>query len=144
MGSLLCGDLQALPVRTQGIEVGRSVDVVLDLEAGRVLGLEVRCGDGVDRFVPLVAARVQDAEITLASPLTLLDEVAFYRARGRTLGSLRGAEVTSATGPLGSLRDVVFGAGGEVRELVVAAPSGELRVRPGADVRVAAPRASAA
>ena len=54
MGSLLCGDLQALPVRTQGIEVGRTVDAVLDLEAGRVLGLEVRCGDGVDRFVPLV------------------------------------------------------------------------------------------
>ncbi|HYZ76257.1 MAG TPA: PRC-barrel domain-containing protein [Gaiellaceae bacterium] len=144
MGSFVCGDLLALPVRTQGIELGRSVEVVLDLEAGRVLGLEVRCGDGVDRFVPLVAARLHAGEITLASPLTLLDEVAFYRARGRTLGSLRGAEVTSTAGPLGSLRDVVFGAGGEVRELVVAAPSGELRVRPGADVCVAAPRASAA
>ena len=144
MGSLVCGDLLALPVRTQGIEFGRSIEVVLDLEAGRVLGLEVRCGDGVDRFVPLVAVRVHAGEISLASPLTLLDEVAFYRARGRTLGSLRGVEVTSSAGPLGSLRDVVFDAGGEVRELVVAAPSGELRVRPGADVRVAAPRASAA
>ena len=144
MGSLVCGDLLALPVRTRGIELGRSVDVVLDLDAGRVLGLEVRCGDGADRFVPLVAARVHEGQITLASPLTLLDEVAFYRARGRTLGSLRGAEVTSAAGSVGSLRDVVLGSDGAVRELVVAAPSGELRVRPGADVRVAAPRVSAA
>src|SRR5438067_9876805 len=105
MGSLVCGDLLALPVRTQGIELGRSSEVVLDLEAGRVLGIEVRCGDGADRFVPLVAARAHAGEISLASPLTLLDEVAFYRARGRTLGSLRGAEVTSAAGTIGSLRD---------------------------------------
>ena len=143
MGSRLCGDLLAMPVRMQGIELGRSVDVVLDLDAGRVLGLEVRCGDGADRFVPLVATRLHDGEIAIASPLTLLDEVAFYRARGRTLGSLREAEVTSAAGPLGALRDVAFDADGEIRELVVAAPSGELRVRPGADVRVASPRVSA-
>src|SRR5205814_5679863 len=107
-------------------------------------GMKVGAGAGVDRLAPLVAARVHAGEISVAAPLTLPDAVAFYRARGRTLGSLRGAEVTSAAGPIGSLRDVVFGAGGEVRELVVAAPSGELRVRPGADVRVAAPRASAA
>ena len=144
MGSLVCGDLLALPVRTQGIELGRSADVILDLDAGRVLGLEVRCGDGADRFVPLVATRINDGEIAIGSSLMLLDEIAFYRARGRTLGSLRGAKVTRGRRPLGTLRDVAFGVDGEICELLVAAPSGELRVRPGADVRVAAPRASAA
>ena len=144
MGSLVCGDLLALPVRTQGIELGRSVDVVLDLDAGRVLGLEVRCGDGADRFVPLVATRLHDGEIAIGSSLMLLDEIAFYRARGKTLGALRGAKVTRGRRPLGTLRDVAFGSDGEICELLVAAPSGELRVRPGADVHIAAPRASAA
>jgi hypothetical protein len=144
MGSLVCGDLLALPVRTQGIELGRSVDVIVDLDAGRVLGLEVRCGDGADRFVPLVATRIRDGEIAIGSPLTLLDEVAFYRARGRTLGSLRGAKVRRGRHVLGTFRDVLFAGDGEIVELVVGTPAGERRVRPGADVRVAAPRASAA
>jgi len=142
MGSMLSWDVLALPVRTHGIELGRAVDVVLDLDAARVLGLEVRCGDGVDRFLPLAAMRTHDGEITIASALTLLDEIAFYRARGTRLGTLRGGEVTGAAGALGELRDVAFGADGELLELVVAGPDGELRVRPAADVRVAPSRLS--
>src|SRR5205823_4825245 len=101
-------------------------------------------GDGADRFLPLAATRVHDGEIAIASPLTLLDEIAFYRARGTKLGRLRGGVVAGAAGVLGQLRDVVFGAGGEIVELVVGGPDGELRVRPGADVRAAPRRASAA
>jgi hypothetical protein len=67
-------------------------------------------------------------------------EIAVYRARGRKLGTLRGTEVTGAAGALGELRDFVFGADGEILALVLAAPGGKLRVRPGADVRVAPPR----
>ena len=137
-------ELLSRPVRLSGIQVGRPVDLVLDPSAARVLGLEVRCGDGADRFVPLVATRLHDGEIAIGSSLMLLDEIAFYRARGKTLGALRGAKVTRGRRPLGTLRDVAFGSDGEICELLVAAPSGELRVRPGADVRVAAPRASAA
>ena len=140
MGSTLCGDVLAFAVRTHGITLGRAVDVVLDLDAGRVLGLEVRCGDGADRFLPLAATRVHDGEIAIPSALTLLDEIAFYRARGTRLGTLRGVEVTGAAGALGELRDVAFGADGEILELVVAGPDGELRARPAADVRVARPR----
>ena len=140
MGSMLAGDMLARSVRMHGIELGRAADVVLDLDAGRVLGLEVRCGDGAERFLPLVATRVHDGEIAIGSPLILLDEIAFYRARGRSLGALRGAEVTGAGGALGELRDVAFGADGEILELVVAGPDGKLRVCPGADVRVAPPR----
>jgi sporulation protein YlmC with PRC-barrel domain len=143
MGSLASGDLLALPVRLHGIDLGRCVELVIDLEVRRVLGFEVRCGDEVHRFLPLGAARIRDGEIAIGSPLTLLDELAFYRARGHGLGSLRGKKVANAGGKLGTLRDVVFGEDGTIRELVVATPSGELRVPPAADIRVAA-RASAA
>jgi sporulation protein YlmC with PRC-barrel domain len=143
MGSPACGDLLALPVRLHGIDLGRTVDVILDLDVRRVLGLEVRCGDDSHRFLPLAAARVHDGEIAVGSPLTLLDELPFYRARGHGLGALRGARVANAGGELGTLRDVVFDGDGAIRELVVATQTGERRVPPKADVRVPT-RASAA
>jgi hypothetical protein len=143
MGSMVSGDVLALPVRLHGIALGRSVELILDVDVRRVLGLEVRCGDDVHRFLPLAAARFRDGEIAIGSPLTLLDELAFYRARGHGLCALRGARVANPGGELGTLRDVVFDAEGTIRELVVATPTGDRHVRPGADIRVSA-RASAA
>jgi len=93
--------------------------------------------------LPLAAARVRAGEIAIGSPLTLLDELAFYRARGHGLGALRGARVANAAGEVGTFRDVVFADDGAIRELVVATAAGERRVPPGADVRVRV-RASAA
>jgi hypothetical protein len=143
MGSMSSGDVLALPVRLQGIGLGRTVDLIVDLDVRRVLGFEVRCEDDTHRFLPLAAAHVHEDQIAIGSPLTLLDELAFYRARGHGLGALRGARVANARGELGTLRDIVFDAGGPIRELVVATSAGECRIRPGADVRVAS-RVSAA
>ena len=143
MGSFVSGDVLSLPVRLHGIDLGRAVELVVDLAVRRVLGVEVRCGDEMHRFLPLAAAHVHDGEIAVASPLTLLDELAFYRARGHGLGALRGARVANARGELGTLRDVVFDADGSIRELVITTPAGEGRIPPGADVRVAS-RVSAA
>jgi hypothetical protein len=143
MGSIASGDVLALPVRLHGIGLGRAVELVVDLDVRRVLGFEVRCGDETHRFLPLAAAHVREGEIAIGSPLTLLDELAFYRGRGHGLGALRGARVASAGSDLGTLRDVVFDAGGAIRELVVATSSGEHRIPPGADVQVAT-RVSAA
>jgi sporulation protein YlmC with PRC-barrel domain len=143
MGSMASRDVLALPVRLHGIDLGRTVELVVDLDVRRVLGLEVRCGDEAHRFLPLAAAHVRDGEIAVASPLTLLDELAFYRGRGHGLVALRGARVATAGGTLGTLRDVVFDADGSIRELVVATPAGERRIPPGADVQVAS-RVSAA
>jgi hypothetical protein len=140
MGS---ADVLALPVRMHGIGLGRSVELIVDVDVRRVLGFEVRCGDDVHRFLPLAAARVRAGELAVASPLTLLDELAFYRARGHGLDALRGARVAATGGEVGTLRDVVFEDGGTIRELVVATPDGEQRVSPGADVRILT-RASAA
>jgi hypothetical protein len=143
MALMASGDVLSLPVRLHGIDLGRTVELVVDLDVRRVLGLEVRCGDEAHRFLPLAAAHVRDGEIAVASPLTLLDELAFYRGRGHGLGALRGARVATAAGTLETLRDVVFDADGSIRELVVATSAGERRIPPGADVRVAS-RVSAA
>ena len=144
MGLLLAADLLTLPVRLHDIELARPVDVVVDLAGRRVLGLEVRCGDEVHRFLPLPAARVDDGEISIGSPLTMLDELPFYRARGRTLNSLRGGRVTRGGACLGTLRDLVFGTDGEIREVVLKTPTGERRVPAGPDLHVAAPLSSPA
>src|SRR5919199_2333498 len=138
MGSFVSEDVLALPVRLDGIDLGRAVELVVDLDVRRVLGVEVRCGDDTHRFLPLAAAHIRDGEIGVASPLTLLDDLAFYRGRGHGLGALRGARVATAAGKLGTLRDVVFDADGSIRELVIATSAGERHVVPGADVRVAA------
>jgi hypothetical protein len=143
MGSMGSADMLALPVRMHGIGLGRSVELIIDVHVRRVLGFEVRCRDDTHRFLPLAAARIRDGEIAIGSPLTLLDELAFYRARGHGLAALHGARVASSGGEVGTLRDVVFEADGAIREFVVATPTGERRVPPGADVRVIT-RASAA
>jgi hypothetical protein len=140
----LVGDLLARPVRLHGIELGRPVGVVVDPDARRVVGVEVRCGDGALRFLPLSGMRVGDEDIVVSSAFSLLDDVAFYRSRGRGLEALRGSGVSTEAGPVGTLHDVVFEPDGRIIELVVATPGGELRFAPGPDVRIAARRAPAA
>ena len=61
MGLRSAGQLLALPVAHQGIDLGRAVDVLLDLDAGRALGREILCGDAAagngDGQRALVASR---------------------------------------------------------------------------------------
>jgi hypothetical protein len=140
MGVVTGDELLRLPVRLRGIELGRPVDLLVDLD-GRALGLDVRCGDGVHRFLPLAAAQISGAEIALDSPLLLLEdtELAFYKRKGRMLGTLRGATVARGRDDLGALRDLLLAEDGTIEAVVVAdARLGErvvpfddsLRVRP--------------
>jgi hypothetical protein len=146
MSRLTGSELLRLPVRRHGISLGQPVDLILDLTARRVVGLDVLCGDEVHRFLPLAAAVVTDDEVAVESSLILLDdlELAFYRKRGRPLRPLRGrAPVERGGAPLGMLADVVVEGDGVV-ELVLAGP-GRRRVPAGDDVVVGeASRASAA
>ena len=72
------------PVFVRGIRLGEVEAVLLDPEAPRILGLDVRCGDGSNRFLPYTTARVRGEAIEIDSTLMLLDEqeLAFYRSRG--------------------------------------------------------------
>ena len=114
-----------LRVRLHGIELGRPVDVLLDRDGLRVVGLDVLCGDDVHRFLPLPTAAVGADELTIHSPLVLLeeDELHFYRTRAFLLSSLRGRAVTKRGKDVGTLRDVAFAPDGEL--LAVLLDSGE-------------------
>ena len=121
-------ELLQLPVRTGGLGLGRSVDLLLDLDGHRALGLDVRCGDEVTRFLPLAVATVRDDRIEVESALVLLDEAErrFYRERARTLSEVRGLAVEREGERLGELRDVVLGDGFEILGLLVAGADPEV------------------
>lgn len=83
-------ELLALPVRLRGIQLGRPVALLVDASVDRLLGFELRCGDGEHRFLPFAVADVRPEEIAVESALTLIDEreLDFYRRRSRALGEL--------------------------------------------------------
>lgn len=111
------------PVVLRGIRLGRPTDVALDAATLRAVGFDIRCGDGVDRFLPLPAARLREREIAVGSALMLLDEgdAAFYRRGIRRFGTLVGARVERRGELLGTLRDVLLGPEGTIQALRVAA-----------------------
>jgi hypothetical protein len=134
--------LLALPVRLHGIQLGRPVDLLLDPDARRVVGLDLLCGDEVHRFLPLPTAAVNDDEIGILSPFVLLEqhELDFYRSRTLALSRLRGRPVEEKGRALGSLDDVVLVPDGRL----VAAIVGSERIPFDDALRFAPERRSAA
>ena len=108
--------LLKLPVKVRGIQLGWPVDMILDADGGRALGLDVLCGDDSHRFLPLAAAQVHADSIEVGSALTLLTDVEleFYRGRGSTLRELRARR---------GVRDVAFGDGWQIEELLAEEPA---------------------
>jgi hypothetical protein len=86
----LAGELLRLPVRTRGIEIGRPVDVIVDPVNDRAVGFDVLCRDLEHRFLPWTAAVIDEKTIEVDSPIVMLaeEELAFYRARARSLRAL--------------------------------------------------------
>jgi hypothetical protein len=116
-----------LPVRLNGIDVGRPVDVIMAPDLDRALGLDVLCGDAAHRFLPLSAATVATDEITLSSALTLVDDPGYYLRKGAGYRSALNHAVVRNGQRLGVLRDLLLGADGSVTELVVEGPDGVTR-----------------
>lgn len=81
--------LLGAPVVTRGIRLGEVADVIVDRSEPRVVGLDVLCGDGSNRFLPLATARLRHGSVEIDSVLSFLDEqeLAFYRGRGRSLAT---------------------------------------------------------
>jgi hypothetical protein len=77
------------PVILRGIRLGEIESVLLDADEPRVLGFDVLCGDGANRFLPFGATRPRDGAVEIDSSLTLLEsrELEFYRSRGRSLAA---------------------------------------------------------
>jgi hypothetical protein len=114
-------EVLGLRLRLHGVELGRPVDVLLEREGLRAVGLDVLCRDEVHRFLPLPTAAIGDSALTIHSPLVLLeeDELDFYRSRTFALSALRGRPVLRKGKEAGQLRDVVFAADGELLAVVL-------------------------
>lgn len=112
MGSRSSTELLQLPVRLHGIQLGRPVDILLDPDESRALGFVVRCRDEVERFLVFGAGEIHEDEIALGSALLLLEDVEFYRTRGRSVRALLGSEVEGAV-----LTDLLLADDGEVTGL---------------------------
>lgn len=119
MGSRSVTELLLLPVQLDTIRLGRPVDLLLDAEEWRVLGLVVLCGDESQRFLPYPAADLRADAIGVSSALLLLDSVEFYRGRSRSFRALLGGSVASAGREAGELRDVLVARDGSVSALLV-------------------------
>ena len=142
MSELTGAELLALPVRLHGVQLGRPVDLLLDRNTLRAVGLDVLCGDEVHRFLPLPTASVSGDEIAILSPLVLLeqDQLDFYRSKTFALSTLRGRTVERKGRDLGALGDVVVDPMGELVAVVVAGK----RIASDGELRFAAHRRSAA
>jgi hypothetical protein len=116
MGSLSASAALHLPVRLRGIQLGRPVDLLLEVDSWHAIGYVVLCGDEAQRFLPLAACQTTDEAIRVASALMLLEDVGFYRTRGTSYRSLLGGQVHRSGRPAGRLRDLVM-EGGEIAEL---------------------------
>ncbi len=82
MSATLHPELLGLPVTTNGIELARTVDVLVDGD-GQPVGFELACRDGTRRFLPAGAADIGATEIRIASALVFFGEreLDWYRER---------------------------------------------------------------
>lgn len=119
-----------LPVRLHGIPLGRPVDILVDVTHWRVLGFVVHCGDATTRFLAWPAASVRPDEIAVGSALMLLEDVEFYRSRGRSFRGLAGRPLEGGD----VLTDLVIAGDGQVQELVLSRDGAERRLPPGRSV----------
>jgi uncharacterized protein YrrD len=119
------------------IRLGVVVDVLLDDALRRVLGFDVLCGDRVHRYLPLAACDVEEGTISGGSALVLMrQELDFYRNRGRALTAIRGFPVRRRGRALGTVADLVFASGGELRGMVVETDAGQATVEAGPELVV--------
>ena len=82
MSTTIRPELRGLPVTTNGIELARTVDVLVDGDR-ELVGFELACRDGTRRFLPAGAGDIGATEIRVASALVFFGEreLGWYRKR---------------------------------------------------------------
>ena len=126
------GTLVRRPVVIGDVRLGAAGDALFDRMLARLRGLEVRCSDGVHRFLPFTACETQSDRLAIESPLVLLDrELGFYRAGGSAYSDLRGQHVGLEEKAIGALADLLVDQEGSVRRVVVSTPAGVVELEPG-------------
>ena len=127
MATRSAGELLTLSVRLRGLALGRAVDLFLDRDDLRLVGIEVLCGDEEHRFLPVAAAKLARDEIAINSPLVLLEEAQldFYASRTFSLDAIRGRPVRRRDRDVGVLRDLRLNADHTPAAVVVEADGRE-------------------
>lgn len=120
------------PVVYRDIRLGVAADALFDRAIRRLVGLEVHCADGKDRFLPFPACEVRDERIVVESALVLLEgNLDFYRLDGCTFSELRDTPVLVGGDEAGMLAEVLVSGDGEVARFVAAAHDGLRELEPG-------------
>ena len=131
------GVLVRRPVVVGAVRLGVTVDGLFDRPLTRLIGFDVRCGDGTHRFLPFPACEVCDERIAVGSALVLLDRgLGFYTVGGSVFSDLQGQEVSLDGEQIGPLADLLVNAEGSVERIVVSVPDGPLELEPGPELRV--------
>lgn len=126
------GVLVRMPVVNGDVRLGVAVDALFDVRLSRLVGFDVRCRDGANRFLPFPACEVREDRLAVESALVLLHrELEFYRAGGRAFSELVGEEVTLAGGRIGPLEDLLVDREGSLASVAVSASSGPVQLEPG-------------
>lgn len=119
------------PVVYRDIRLGVATDALFDRAIRRLVGLEVRCGDGRDRFLPFPACDLAGDRLVVESALVLLEgNVDFYRLDGSTFAGLVGAPVLADGATAGTLSDLLVGHDGEVARIVAVTADGARELEP--------------
>jgi hypothetical protein len=63
--------------------VGHVSDLVLDPIEDTVLGFEIEADSGRCYFLPLALTLIPNGHVAVTSPLHMVDDVEYYRRRGR-------------------------------------------------------------
>jgi hypothetical protein len=101
------------------VRLGVVADALFDTSVTRLVGFDVACGDGANRFLPLPACDVRAERLEVESTLVLLDrELDFYRAGGRAFAELRDEEVSRAGERIGPLADLLVDREGNVTSVI--------------------------
>ena len=84
-------DLRGIGVMVGDHHVGAVDGVILDPVEDTVLGFGVESHGGRRYFLPLALSQLREGALQTASPLHLVDDLEYYRRRGRPLEWSRAA-----------------------------------------------------
>jgi hypothetical protein len=76
-------ELRGMTVLVGDHAIGRVSDLILDRLGETALGFDVRAHSGRHYFLPLALSRMANGSLAAASPLHLVEDVEYYRRRGR-------------------------------------------------------------
>jgi len=79
------GELRGMRVFVADQPVGNVTGLILDPVENTALGFEVEATSGRLYFLPLALTAIPNGHVAVSSPLHMVDDVDYYRRRGRRL-----------------------------------------------------------